>query len=236
MLVGIHQPHYLPWLRYIEKIARSDVFIILDDVQYEKNGFQNRNRIKTPQGWSYLTVPIARPHLRPIRETIIDNTADWREKHRRSLEMSYARSPYFQRYWPPLLEVYAKGWTHLADLNVAMLRIFLDFLGIRTRLHASSEIPTEGRSTQRLIELCRAVGGDSYLSGAHAAGAYLDPDEMERSGLRVVYQRWRPPEYAQPYPAAGFIPDLSIVDLLFQEGERSLQILLDSGGLAERAE
>ncbi|MCC2671731.1 MAG: WbqC-like family protein, partial [Armatimonadetes bacterium] len=80
MLVGIHQPHYLPWLRYFEKIARSDVFIVLDDVQYEKNGFQNRNKIKTAQGWTYLTAPVMKPTQRPLNEIELDNRSGWREK------------------------------------------------------------------------------------------------------------------------------------------------------------
>src|SRR5436190_10333101 len=98
MLIAIHQPHYLPWLRYFEKIARSDIFIVLDDVQYEKNGFQNRNKIKTGQGWMYLTVPVRKPTQRPLVEIEIDNGIGWREKHRRALEMNYCKAPYFERY------------------------------------------------------------------------------------------------------------------------------------------
>src|SRR5713101_6095158 len=107
MLVAIHQSHYLPWLRYFEKIARSDVFIVLDDVQYEKNGFQNRNKIKTAQGWTYLTVPVLKPTARPITEIEIDNGTPWRAKHRRTLELSYCKAPYFERYWPELAGIYA---------------------------------------------------------------------------------------------------------------------------------
>lgn len=236
MLVGIHQPHYLPWLRYFEKIARSDVFILLDDVQYEKNGFQNRNRIKTPQGWTYLTVPVARPLLRPIREIEIDHRTGWREKHRRSLQMSYARSPHFERYWPCISALFDREWSHLGELNVAMVRVFLDCLGITTPLHLSSDLPTESQSTDRLVELCRAVGGDRYLTGAHAAGAYLDPEAMARAGIRLAYQSWRAPVYPQPFPAAGFVPDMAIVDLLFQAGPDALSILLEHGGVTESLE
>ena len=97
MLVAIHQPHYLPWLRYFEKIARSDLFIVLDDVQYTKNGFQNRGKIKTAQGWIYLTVPVQKPLQRSIREIEIDPRSGWRDKHRRALEMSYGKAPFFAR-------------------------------------------------------------------------------------------------------------------------------------------
>ncbi len=229
MTVGIHQPHYLPWLRYFEKIARSDVFIVLDDIQYEKNGWQNRNKIKTAQGWSYLTVPVRRPTLRPINLIEIDEGSGWRVKHRRALEMSYRRAPFFEEYWPELCAVYDREWSHLADLNRAMLELFLRQLGIETPVRFSSEIPTEGEATERLAELCRAVGGETYLSGAYALDAYLDPAVLERNGIRLAFQEWSAPEYGQLYPGAGFIRDLAVVDLLFNAGPASRDLLLASG-------
>lgn len=231
MIVGIHQPHYLPWLRYLDKIARSDVFIVLDDVQYEKNGFQNRNKIKTAQGWSYLTVPVQKPTQRPIGEIELEPRGDWREKHRRALEQSYRKAEYYPRYWPELEAVYAQEWTRLAELNRAMLELFLRQIGIPTRIAYSSQIPTTGESTERLAELCRAVGGDTYLSGAYAVQAYLDPEVLGAAGIRLAFQEWSAPEYRQLYPGAGFIPDLAIVDLLFNEGPRAREILDRSGGI-----
>jgi hypothetical protein len=140
VLVSIHQPHYLPWLRYFEKISRSDVFIVLDDVQYEKNGFQNRGKIKTPQGWIYLTVPILKPTQRPISTIQVDNSVNWREKHRRALEMNYGKAPFFGQYWPELLAIYEREWTHLQALNRAMLELFLGQLEIRTRIVYSGAV------------------------------------------------------------------------------------------------
>ncbi len=232
VLVGIHQPHYLPWLRYFEKIARSDVFIVLDDVQYEKNGFQNRNKIKTAQGWTYLTVPVLKPTLRPIHEIEIDNRGGWAEKHRRALEMNYRKAPHFERYWPDLDALYRQEWTHLAQLNRAMLDLFLKQLGVETRVVTSRELDVAGESTERLANLCRAVEGDAYLSGAYAVQAYLDPSVLRDAGIRLTFQEWKAPEYPQLYPGAGFIPDLSLPDLLFNEGPRSLEILMASGGVS----
>jgi hypothetical protein len=231
MLVAIHQPHYLPWLRYFEKIARSDVFIVLDDVQYEKNGFQNRNKIKTAQGWTYLTVPIQRPTQRPINEIEIDLRTNWREKHARALEMSYRKAPYFQEYWPELSAIYDQEWTHLAKLNRAMLEVYLKQLGVETPLLYSSELTTTAQSSERIAELCRLAGGDAYLSGAYAVNAYLDPEVLKTAGIRLAFQEWHAPTYAQLYPAAGFVPDLAIVDLLFNEGPRAKEIILAAGGV-----
>lgn len=231
MLVAIHQPHYLPWLRYFEKIARSDVFIVLDDVQYEKNGFQNRNKIKTAQGWTYLTVPIQRPTQRPICEVEIDNRTNWREKHLRALELSYRKAPHFASLWPAISDIYARDWTHLAALNRAMLELFLEQLGIKTPLLYSSELVTTGQSTDRLAELCRLAGGDEYLSGAYAVNAYLDPAVLQAAGIRLAFQEWHAPTYSQLYPQAGFVPDLAIVDLLFNEGPGTGRLLLEAGGV-----
>ncbi len=236
MLVGIHQPHYLPWLRYLNKVARSDVFILLDDVQYEKNGFQNRNKIKPAQGWTYLTAPVLKPTLRPIAEIELDSRSGWREKHRRALEQNYRRAPHFDRYWPDLAALYDQEWTHLGPLNEAMLRLFACQLGIETRIVRSSELPTTGESTVRLAELCAAAGGDTYLSGAHAVGAYLDPDVLARAGIKLAYQGWTAPAYPQLYPGAGFVPDLAIVDLLFNAGPDALALLLASGRVETPAE
>jgi hypothetical protein len=232
VLISIHQPHYLPWLRYFEKIARSDVFILLDDVQYEKNGFQNRNKIKTPQGWSYLTVPVRKPTRRPIAAIEVDDANAWAQQHARALEISYRRAPYFAQYWPALAAHYERPWTHLAALNRALLDLLLEQLQITTRVIASSDLSVQGRGTERLAELCRAVGGDTYLSGAYAVDAYLDPATLQAAGIRLAFQEWRAPVYRQLYPAAGFVPDLSIVDLLFNEGPHAREILEQSGGVS----
>jgi WbqC-like protein len=229
MLVSIHQPHYLPWLRYFDKIARSDLFIVLDDVQYTKNGFQNRNKIKTAQGWTYLTVPIQKPTQRSILEIEIDNRTTWRDKHRRTLEMSYRKAPYFERYWPEWAALYEREWTHLAMLNRAMLMLLLRHLELRTPVVFSSDLPAQDQATERLAALCRAVGGDSYLSGRYAVEAYLDPAVLEAAGIRLAFQEWQAPTYGQLYPAAGFVPDLAIVDLLFNTGPCAREILWSSG-------
>jgi hypothetical protein len=231
LLVGIHQPHYLPWLRYFEKVARSDVFIILDDVQYEKNGFQNRNKIKTAQGWMYLTVPVLKPTQRPIYEIEIDERSGWRDKHRRAIEMSYRKAPYFEEYWPDLAAIYESPWERLGELNTAMLRLLQRQLGDDTPMHSSRALAVQGESTERLAALCHAVGGDEYLSGAYAVQAYLDPQVLKNAGIRLAFQEWQAPEYQQLYPGPGFVRDLAILDLIFNEGPNARDILLQSGSV-----
>ncbi len=225
MLAAIHQLHYLPWLRYFEKIARADVFVVLDDVQYTKNGFQNRNKIKQAGGWKYLTVPVSAHLGQTLDQIEIAEVKGWNEKHARALQFSYSRAPYFQQFAPGLLAFYQRSWRRLNDLNWELLQYLCSALGIATRLVRSSELPITGESTDRLIEICRAVGADAYYTGAFALESYLDARRFQEAGIRLLAQRWQCPAYRQLFPEAGFIPDLSLVDLLFNEGPRALEVL-----------
>ncbi len=225
MIVAIHQPHYLPWLRYVEKIARSDTFVLLDDAQYTKNGWQNRTRIKTAQGWTYLTVPVQDAFGKPIVRVGINNQQRWRAKHWMALVTNYSRAPHFRRYRGILEPLYERPWEALCEWNVATLGAILGALGIRTRLVRSSQLGVPGKGTERVVAICRALGATVYLTGDYAASNHLDADQFAPWGIEVRPQLWACPAYRQQYPGAGFIPDLSIVDLLFNEGEASLEVL-----------
>jgi hypothetical protein len=228
MRVGIHQPHYLPWLRYLQKIAACDVFILLDDVDYTKNGWQNRNKIKAANGWMYLTVPVNSSLGEMIRDVRIA-PGDWAAKHLRALEMNYSRAPYFDRYIRTFTDLYRTPWTHLSEVNQAMLDFYIAALGIKTQVVRSSELSVQAVSTDRLIRLCREVGGASYYTGEYAVDAYLDTEAFVRAGINLEFQKWHCPEYKQLYPKVGFIPDLSIPDLLFNVGPEALDLLIAGG-------
>jgi WbqC-like protein family len=223
MLVGIHQLHYLPWLRYVEKIARCDAFIVLDNIQYNKNGWQNRNRIKSSQGPQTLTVPIFSKDRQRLDEVRIDSSRNWGKKHWRSIEQAYAKAPFFETYRSFLEETYARDWETLNDLNRHMLDEYIRLLGIETSIHYASELDVPGEATERLVNLIRAVGGDAYYSGAFALEAYLDEQVLEAAGIGLVLQQWESPEYPQLHGA--YEPDLSIVDLMMNCGPASLQAL-----------
>ena len=224
MLVGIHQLHYIPWLRYFDKIVRSDVFIVLDNIQYNKNGWQNRNKIKTAQGVALLTVPVFEKMGQTLEQVHIDNGVPWARKHLRTLEQAYAKAPHFSAHRPFLIDTYARSWDCLNDLNRHMLGYWISTLGIATRVVYASELDAPGVGTERLIHLIRAVGGDQYYSGAYATEAYLDATRMEDAGIGLELQEWRAPDYPQLHGA--FIPDLSILDLVMNCGPDSLSTLL----------
>ncbi len=224
MLVGIHQLHYLPWLRYFEKIARSDVFVVLDSIQYNKNGWQNRNRIKGPQGAVLLTVPVRAGYQQRLDEVQINNASPWRKKHWRGIVQCYGKTPFFDHYAPVLEETYAQSWESLNTLNRHMLHLFVDALGIDTRIVYASDLDAPGEATERLVQLVQAVSGTQYYSGAFALEAYLDAKVLAEAQIELVLQEWRAPVYPQRYGA--FIPDLSILDLLMNCGPDALSIIL----------
>lgn len=222
MMASIHQPQYLPWLGYIDKIDRADVFIILDNVQYRKNEWQNRNRIKTADGCQWITVPILYNFPERINEVRINNKVDWRRKHRNAIETNYRRAPFFSEYFSYFEEIYGKGWNLLADLNIAFIKKIIDLFGIRKKLVIASEIETRDDPSGRLIDLCKFVGADFYLSGREGPN-YMDMDAFKREGIEVVVQDFRHPVYPQMY--GRFETNLSCIDLLFNCGDKSLEII-----------
>lgn len=234
MLVAIHQLHYLPWLRYIHKLAASDVFIVLDNIQFNKNGFQNRNSIKTPQGRLILTVPVLHQFAQNLDQVQIDTKQAWQRKHWGSIQNSYRKAPFWGEHEFFFKEVYEnRQWEKLNDLNRFMLDYFLKRLGVTTKIVYGGDLQVPGDASERLINLCKSVGGTAYLTGAFAAGQYLDPELFKKNGVSLVVQEFKAPEYPQLFPEKGFIPELSILDLLLNCGARSLEILMKDSSHVE---
>jgi hypothetical protein len=218
------QPSYLPWLGYLAQMARSDVFVLYDDVQYDKHSWRNRNRIKTPQGEQWLTVPVRHrgqnwPTSREIR---IDGQQDWARKHLQALRQNYARAPYFKDYAGLFESLLARRWDFLIDLNVAALSALADALGLRRDVRFSSELAVPGRGTERLVDICRRLGAGVFFEGA-AGRDYIDESLFAAAGVRLEYQDYKHPVYPQLH--GEFLPYLSVVDLLFNCGPASLEVL-----------
>ena len=223
LAVAIHQPHYLPWIGYLAKVDRADCFVYLDTVQFEKNGWQNRNRIKTPQGIQWLTVPVRHRFGQAIAEVAIAEDRDWARKHRQALLTHYGNAPHFAGVWPTLETLYGASWERLADLAVASAECLAGLLGIHRPTARSSALgPLPEGPTDRLVAICQRMGADTYLAGA-AGPQYMELDRFARAGIRVLVQDYRHPEYAQGY--GPFIPSLAAVDLLCNAGPESLAIL-----------
>lgn len=223
MKVAIHQPQYLPWLGHFAKLAAADCWIFLDTVQYEKNGWQNRNRIKTPRGAQWLTVPVRARLGTPIQDVAIDAAQPWARKHAEALRANYARAPHFARYFGELDRLLGRPWRSLADLNVEVTRFLAGALGVSRTMLRASELPVVNTDpTGRLLDLCRAVGAETYLAGQDGA-KYMDLDQFRQSRIAVSVQAYQHPTYTQLH--GDFLPFLSVVDLLLNHGETSLEIL-----------
>ncbi len=226
MILSVHQPQYLPWLGYFDKVAASDIFVFLDLPQYKKREFQNRNRVKGPQGEIWLSVPVISKGKfeQAIKDVEIDNTQDWQASHWKTLELNYKKAPHWALYAPALRPFYEKRWDKLCALNLEMDAYFLGALGIKTPWKIESDLGTGTQSTERLIELCQKTGSKGYLSGSGGKD-YMDEERFKLEGLGLSYQHYTHPSYQQQWPKAGFLPFMSIVDLLFNEGPNSLAIL-----------
>jgi len=224
MKAAIHQLQYWPGLRFFAKLRASDLFIYLDDVQFEKREFQNRNRIRTARGWQYLTAPVLSKgrFAQKINEVEMDNSATWREDHLLAIKLNYARAPFLKEYLPKLEELYSRDYRLLADLTIASMDFLRDAFAIKTPVKFSSEFGIDEASSARLARICAAAGADEYLSGA-GAKAYLDPGIFSFAGIKLSWQDFKPREYRQAFP--GFEPDMSALDLLLNCGPASGEYL-----------
>lgn len=222
MLVTIHQPQFLPWLGYLDKIDQADLFVALDNVQFKKHEWQNRNRIRTAQGWQWLTVPVLHRFGQRVNDVGINATVNWKARHLRALELHYARAPYREPYLGELRALYGDTWTNLSALNLAILRWLMRSFHIATPIHLASDHDLREDATDRLIDICRTVGAERYLCGP-GADAYMDRPRFLASGLRLEMQYFHHPFYVQCYDP--FMPALSAVDLLLCHGPNAGTLL-----------
>lgn len=227
MTIVIHQPEYLPWLGFFDKIDKCDLFVILDHVQFQR-GFINRNKIKTPTGWQWLTVPVIHRFPQKIIEVKINNQTNWRNQHWMALTKNYGKAPYFKNYAEFFKHTYEHEWELLVDLDIYLIRNLMKFLGLETPIEISSSLNVKGKSTEMLINICKALGGDTYLSGPGGKN-YMSMKKFEEEGIKVIFQEFQYPTYPQRFEKAGFQSHMSIVDLLFNCGEKSLKVIRGAG-------
>jgi len=227
--VVILQPGYLPWLGFFEQMWRSDFFVLYDDVQFDKNGWRNRNRIKTAQGAKWLSVPVHVTLGDRIKDVVIDNSTDWRRKHLKSIGLSYSKSAYYKDYYPLVEEILLREWKYLIDVDVCFITALSRALGINKKVIFSSELNVqEGGKVGRLIKICKTLGAKVFYEGCRGK-EYIDDNIFQKEGIRVEYQDYVHLDYPQLH--GGFIPYLSIIDLLFNNGPKSLDILTHQGSL-----
>ena len=235
MIVAAHQPHYLPWLGYLDKLAKCDVFVVMDDLQYEAQNFQNRNRVKLNHGPHWLTVPLLRgAQTDRICDKRIDNTGlggrhHWQQRTWRTLVTHYGQTPSFDRYAPALEEVYTRRWDLLVELDLHMLDLARGWLGITGPIVRASSLELSGAKTERIAAMCKAVGASVYLTGRGGSAGYLDTELLARAGVSTLWQRFTHPVYPQRYAGLGFISHLGFLDLLLNCGSAAAATLHGAG-------
>ena len=218
MIVSIHQPNYLPYLGFFDKIRLSDVFVILDDAQFVGRDYHHRNKIRTSQGWQWLTVPVDKKRV-PIKDIKINNKSDWANIHFTAIRANYLKTPFFRKYETDINRIYEKNYEMLVDLNVELILFLLDAFKINTKILYSSEFGFNSKSTQKLIDIVEALGTDTYLSGS-GGRKYMNCSLFEKNNIKLEFQDFKHPVYPQRHP--DFVPNMAAIDALFNLGASCL--------------
>ncbi len=224
-IIGVHQPNYIPWPGFFYKVIKSDVFVFLDNVQFSRRSFTHRNRVKGSQSNTiWLTVPVYKKGMfyQKINEVMINKTEKWQKKHFGTLLMNYANAPFFHYYRDRLQGIYAEGWERLVDFNIELLKFTMKELKIKKEIYSASQLNVKGRKTELLISIIKELGGDTYLSGAGGRN-YLDEDMFKKEKISVRYYQYG--SFVYPQLWGKFIPNLSILDLLFNCGSEARNMI-----------
>lgn len=222
MILSAHQPAYIPWLGYFDKIVRSDVFIYLDTVQFEKNSFVNRNQIKTPQGAAWLSIPVkTKGHLnKALVDIEIDNSQNWSKKHLNSVFLNYKKAPRFEECYAKLQELFQKEYRLLADLCWDQLDFWLKEIGIETKIVRLSDLSLKAKGSELILEICKHFEANYYLSGVLGKN-YLKENDFRSAGISVEYQEYKQPIYPQLW-GSEFLNYMSIIDFWMNTDKYSL--------------
>lgn len=230
MLVAIHQPHYIPWLGYLDRMRKADLFVVLDHVQFERRNYQNRTTILLEGEGKLLTVPVVQVSQKEtILEKAIDNSEtgsrQWGPNHFKTLKYAYRKAPYFAQYAPRLQEILEKRWDRLVDLDLAMLEFVREAFGIDTPLARSSQMKVEGARSELLLNICREIGPrTTFLGGLGGSRGYLDLEAFAQAGIGVQWQEFSHPTYTQ-CSGNAFVPGLMSLDALFNCGPAARDLL-----------
>jgi hypothetical protein len=219
MRISIQQPEYLPWLGYLDKIRQVNLVVLLDNVQFKKRYFENRNKIRTATGWQWIGIPVitkGRYHQK-ICDVKIDNTQNWRDDCWKALFYNYKKALYWKRYEKFFKKIYQRNWIKLVDFNVEVMKF-----GLKKKILLASELNIKGEGDVLLLNTCRKIGATEYLSGGFGKN-YINENLFKKAGIALLYQDFKHPIYKQLYEP--FIPEMSSIDLLFNYGPESLSIL-----------
>ncbi|MDB3987461.1 WbqC family protein [Candidatus Pelagibacter sp.] len=225
MFLSAHQPTYLPWLGLFHKIHTSDLFVVYDDVEYSRHGWYNRNYILSKSGPLFLVVPVLKDSHQQLHNQVkIDNSKNWSKKHIKSIELCYSKAPYFNDYMDLFISVLNKKYDFLIDLNISILKLFLQEFDIKTEIKFASEFNLLYKKSDRVLDLAIKTKANHYLFG-ELGSDYAEIDRFKKKSIKVIFQKYNHPIYNQ-FNSKKFISKLSSIDLLFNYGKKSKKILL----------
>ncbi|MBT5855617.1 WbqC family protein [bacterium] len=226
MKLSIHQPAYLPWLGLFHRILKSDTYVFMDTVQFEKNSYTNRNKILTANGETWLTIPVTQKgHMtQTLQDTLINNQAPWKKKHLKSIYFSYKKASHFDDAYPKLEALYAKDHDKLSDFCFDHLLFWLDQFNIETSIIRLSGNPVEGSKNDLLINICSQYNAQYYIPGGLGQD-YLDNDLFSDNNIQVELQNFTHPVYTQIH--GNFVPNMGIVDYWMNCGNDLKSLLMD---------
>lgn len=225
MKIAIMQPTYLPWLGYFAMMDQVDEFVFFDSVQFAGRSWQQRNRIKTGNGEQMLTIPVSKKGKRDqlINEVEIQSEADFAASHIKTISMAYSRAPHFKEYSPAFFDILNKKHDRLADLTMELITHFHSVLGLQCRFSKSSQMDVSGTKADLLADICQKLGADTYLSAVASRDYIEESTAFQDRNISVLYNEYDHPQYSQLF--GDFLPYMAIVDLLFNEGPRSIDIV-----------
>ncbi len=226
-IVSINQPAYLAWLGYYQRIGASNTHIVLDHVQFEKNSFTNRNKIRASNGSCWLTIPLkTKGRFGDLQIRSLEAANDlWQKKHWTTICLNYSKAPFFKKYAPLFEEVYLEKNIGFFDFVDRINKIFIEQFDLNANILYSSSMSPEKNKSELVLELCLKAKADVYLSGAMGKD-YLETERFDAKGIKVIFQDYVHPVYKQSYP--GFEPYMASIDLLFNHGSQSREILLQN--------
>jgi len=223
-VVTIYQPQYLPWLGLFDRIDRSDIFVILDTVAYSKNYFHNRNRIKTPNGWRWLTTPVLTKGKFGVnfKDLKVDFKQSWEKKHFKAICTYYGKAKFFDMYYDGFRKIYEVKYYNFMDVFKNTFFLIKKLLGFESNVIFASSLKVSGKKDRLLMNIIEAIGSDAYISGPDGR-TYIDIKKWEENGIKIIFHDFAHPVYPQLY--GSFIPQMSAIDLLFNCGPESLEVL-----------
>jgi WbqC-like protein family len=224
-LVSVHQPNFMPWLKLLDKILASDVYVAYDTAQFTKSEYHARQKVMTPSKPVWLTVPVmSTGDYKPIHDVRIDNKQPFRRQHLNKLRKSYGSTPYFDEVYAIVEPIYQGDHERLVDLNLDLIEALCSYLDGSVRIVRASTLPHEGDRAERLVQLVKAAGGSDHLTSTYGADHQdVDWSPFENEGIGIRVQQFEHPQYDQI--GADFVPNLAALDMLFSCGRQTGEIL-----------